>query len=391
MTLQHWLELSKSQFICRPVAIIAPQRSIFELKPKHSSPCVERGRLAIGDGAACALIAARRSANGNRGKRTVCLPPRPSAPLRMNAPPSESADEEPSPRINVADAALRDPVPMPPSDENTRGGAGAGTGCDCFGGGKRATFGCAICGSARDEEARATDSAAAARASAAAARASAAPADATARASSSRTLAVSAWLRATARLRARTTSSLETPVPSVCRSTETAAAYTASASAAAEQGPPSPPDTVPPSERSKDSILAAVVARISAACASARARRAASRSAASKVRSASRSRTKAALARAASAAAAAAAPASASASASSAEAEACSSGPRSTAQHPAAGNGGVIMLRCESMFGKSSRAPALAGGRWVSSCVASSPVAGKSRRNRSSAPAENSV
>ena len=287
--------------------------SLFELNPNRSSPCVERGRLVACDGVACAFTAACRSASGNSGTRTVCLPPRPSAPLRMNAPPSDNADAAPSPRTNVTGAALRDPAPMPPSDENTRGGASAGIGCVCFAGGKRVTCGCAVHGSARDEAARAIDSAAAARASAAAARASAAPADATARASSSRTLALSALPRATARLRARMTSSLAEPVLCVCRSAETAAAYTASASAIAEPGPPSPLDAVAPIERSKDNILAAVVARISAACASARARRAASRSAANEARSASRSRTKAALARAASAAAALAAPASASA------------------------------------------------------------------------------
>ena len=115
----------------------APQCSLFELKPKRSSPCVERGRLMMGDGAVCAFIAACLSAKGNNGTRTVCLPPRPSAPLRMNAPPSDDAAEVPSPRTKVAGAAQRDPAPMPPSDENTRGGAGAGSGCNCFGPWKR--------------------------------------------------------------------------------------------------------------------------------------------------------------------------------------------------------------------------------------------------------------
>ena len=243
----------------------AGQCSRFELNPKRSRPCEERGRLVACDGAACVFMAAHRSANGNSGTRTVCLPPRPSAPLRMNAPPSDNADATASPRINVDGAALRDPVPIPPSDENTRGCAGAGTGGGCFDVCKRAACCCDVHGSGRDDAARATDSAAAARASAAAARASAAPAEATARASSSWTLAVSALPRATARLSARITSSPAEPVLCACRSAETAAAYTASASATAEPGPPSPQTAVPPSERSKDSILAAVVARISAA------------------------------------------------------------------------------------------------------------------------------
>ena len=314
--------------------------SQLELNPKRSSPWPPAGlaRFGAGGGAECVFDAARRSASGNRGSKTVCRPPRPSAPLRMNAPPSDWADAAASPRRKEAGEAARSPVPMPPRDENTRGGTGAGGGGAgggaLTGGSERAACGCcSVDAPARSLSARITDSAAAARASAAAARASAAPADATARASSSRTLAVSALPRATARLSARMTSSEGVPAPpGVCRSAETAAAYTASASAHAVPGQPSAPGAQPPSERSRESILAAVAARISAACASARARLAASRSAASEARSASRSRTSAAFARAASAAVAAAAAASASACARKAEADAWSPGSGSPAQ-----------------------------------------------------------
>ena len=195
-----------------------------ELNPKRSSPCgpAGRGRLAAGCGRETggAFDAAGRSASGSRGTKTVCRPPRPSAPLRMNAPPSESTDAAGSPRRYDAGAALR-PAPMPPSDENTRGGTGAGGGGGGgLGGAKRAACDCG------GHAARATEPDAAARASAAVARTSAAPADATVRASSSRTLAFSAFPRATARLKARITSSAAAAPPPacVCRRAETAAA-----------------------------------------------------------------------------------------------------------------------------------------------------------------------